>query len=307
MQPKSPYNPTLHKILMGGLFLLLACTSRAGPFEEHTLSVGDATRSYLLYSPKQVQHKAPLVLVLHGGGGNGENAARMTGFLTLAQHQQFYLVFPNGSGRKRDKLLTWNAGHCCGYAMKNNVDDVGFIRQLIEHLIAHAAVDERRVYVTGMSNGGMMTHRLGIEIGHRLTAIAPVVATLFGDEPPPATQLPVLIINGALDQSVKPEGGAPGGRGAFAWDGTPTQPARYQAAYWAKANQCESTPKRIQRGNSLTEYYRCPAGSDVVFHLITDNGHAWPGGRKGSRLGDEPSTTFQASQVIWEFFAMHIR
>lgn len=216
------------------------------------------------------------------------------------------MAYPNGSSLLASNLLTWNAGHCCGYAMQNKIDDVGFIRNLIDQLARDYPIDPQQVFVTCMSNGGMMTHRLGIELGDKIAAIAPVVATLFESEARPVAPVPALIINGAMDKSVPPEGGPTGGRSAFAWDGTPTQPSAYQATYWANANGCDPEPQSNSTGSSAAVIniwrYTCPRGRDVVHYLIGDNGHAWPGGQPGRRQADTPSPSFNATDVIWDFF-----
>lgn len=290
--------------------LLAACASGApaADGERRKLVHDGIERSYVVRAPKQLTQglaPVPLVLVLHGGGGNAANAERMTGFTDLARKQGFLVVYPEGSGRLRNKLLTWNAGHCCGYAMTNRVDDAGFINALIDRLIADYPVDVRRIYATGMSNGGMMTHRLGIELSNRFAAIAPVVATLFGDEIVPPQPVSALMINGMLDKSVPYLGGPPGGRGADAWDGTPAKPAQAQAEFWAQANRCERDPEKSDGDRVLFRQYRCPTGKTVAMYLVKDNGHAWPGGRPGSRRGDEPSTALNATEVIWRFFRSH--
>jgi len=126
----------------------------------------------------------------------------------------------------RGRLLTWNAGHCCDPAMRQSADDVGFVNALIDELSRMHPIDPDRIYVTGMSNGGMLSHRLGIELSHRIAAIAPVVATVFGDEKKPANPVSALMLNGLLDRNVPPDGGSPGGRGRNAWDGTPASARR---------------------------------------------------------------------------------
>src|SRR5580704_8834959 len=125
------------------------------------LTTGGQGRTYLLHLPPIYDGKRslPLVIVLHGGGGNAPGAARMTGFSEKADKEGFVVAYPNGSGRLRNRLLTWNSGNCCGYALDNSVDDVGFIRALIDALEKTRAIDPTRVYATGMSNGGMMTYR----------------------------------------------------------------------------------------------------------------------------------------------------
>jgi polyhydroxybutyrate depolymerase len=293
-------------LLSGAHTRSLAAEKGNGSFkQQHTMMHGGIERSYLVRIPGQLkQHssKMPLVLVLHGGGGNAAHAERMTGFTEKARKEGFIVVYPEGTGRLRGKLLTWNAGHCCGYAMNNRVNDVAFIDALIERLIKDYPVDPERVYVTGMSNGGMMTHRLGVELSSRFAAIAPVVATLFGDEKKPEHPVSAIMLNGMLDEAVPPQGGSPGGRFPDAWDGTPPKPAKEQASFWAQANGCAATPNTSDRGTFLLSQYSCPANRAVEIYLIKDNGHAWPGGQKGSRRGDKPSSLVNGTDIIWEFF-----
>jgi polyhydroxybutyrate depolymerase len=276
---------------------------------KQTLVHDGIERSYVVFVPQSVTQRgglAPLVMVLHGGGGNADNAERMTGFSDEAEKEGFIVVYPEGTGRF-GKMLTWNAGHCCGYAMKNRVDDVGFISAMIDKLIRDYPVDTRRIYATGMSNGGMMTHRLGIELSNRMAAIAPVVATLFGAEAKPKHPVSALMINGMLDKHVPYQGGPPGGRFSDAWDGTPTKPAQEQAAFWARADGCMNPPEQKDDSAYVLTQYRCPDGRDVEMYLIKDNGHAWPGGQQGSRMGDKPSTAVNGTDVIWAFFKAHAK
>jgi polyhydroxybutyrate depolymerase len=220
-----------------------------------TLQHDGIDRHYLIRTPAESALRVgsvPLVLVLHGGGGNADNAERMTGFTAKAQREGFIVVYPEGSSRFRQKLLTWNAGHCCGYAMEHKVDDVGFIRSLIQQLLEQYPIDPARVYVTGMSNGGMMTHRLGRELAGQVAAIAPVVATVFGDESRAGQPVSALMFNGMRDESVPYLGGAPSGRFNDAWDGTPAKPALDQGVYWAAG-------KRLCKGTGQTGSWQpCP-------------------------------------------------
>ena len=113
------------------------------------------------------------------------------------------------------------------------------------------------------------------------------------------------MINGLLDKSVPPEGGPPGGRFPSAWDGTLTKPALEQGAFWAEVDGCSGDPARIDAGRYILTQYHCLAGRAVELYLIKDNGHAWPGGQKGSRRGDEPSLALDATDLIWTFFKTH--
>lgn len=260
-------------------------------------------RSYLIRSEHITRDKksVPLVIVLHGGGGNGEITERMTGFTRKAIKEKFIVVYPNGSNRFGDKLRTWNAGNCCGYAMDKRIDDVGFIKAMLDKLISEYPVDPKRIYVTGLSNGGMMTHRLGMELSDKITAIAPVIAGLFGDEKSSAGPVSALMINGMLDESVPYLGGAPGGRFAKEWSGKPILPAEAQTSFWARANGCSATPETHDSGEILHWKYACPS-HDVELYLVKDNGHSWPGGQPGTRRADTPSQAMNATDVIWAFF-----
>jgi polyhydroxybutyrate depolymerase len=302
------------KIFVNLICLVWFCSFNASAAADlisgrQTLVHDGLARSYVVHVPQRVEQRGvpvPLVLVLHGGGGNADNAEMMTGFTEEAEKEGFIVAYPDGTGRF-GKLLTWNAGHCCGYAMKNRVDDVGFINEMIDKLIKNYPIDPKRIYATGMSNGGMMTHRLGIELSNRIAAIAPVVATLFGDEARPHYPVSALMINGMLDQHVPYQGGPPGGRFSDAWDGTPTKPTLEQAAFWAHADGCMDPPEQKDDSAFVLTRYRCPAGQDVELYLIKDNGHAWPGGKQGSRMGDKPSTALNGTGVIWEFFKAHTK
>jgi polyhydroxybutyrate depolymerase len=290
--------------LLAGATPCPAAAAQSFAAGRQTMYHGGIERSYVVRADfdRARAARVPLVLVLHGGGGNAANAENMTGFTEKARREGFIVVYPEGTGRTGDQLLTWNAVHCCAYAMKNHVDDVGFIRALIDKLRRSHPIDPRRVYVTGMSNGAMMSHRLGIELSDRIAAIAPVVGTVFGDEPRPAQGVPALMINGMLDENVPWQGGAPGGRGARGWDGTPARPALEQATFWAAANGCKPEADQSETAHWLHWSYACPTPRAVQLYLLKDNGHAWPGGRPGSRRGDVPSDSLNATDLIWEFF-----
>jgi polyhydroxybutyrate depolymerase len=272
-------------------------------------------RSFLVHDFSS-GHTASLVIVLHGGGGNALNVAEQTGFDRVAQREKLIVVYPNGSGRRKDKLLTWNAGHCCAYALQHKIDDVGFISALIDHLLANYPIDPARVYVTGLSNGGMMTHRIGYMLSDKVAAIAPVIAALFGDEPQPTQPVPTLIINGAVDETVPANGGTLGATSssrpllrhmlANAAD-RPVLPALAQVDYWAKTNGCQYTTSSQQRNALWIQHTDCRRDADVQFYSVSNNGHAWPGGTAPRDGAAKPVTDFDASEVIWAFFKQHPR
>ena len=299
-------------LLIGSLFQTISCRARpavraATDPAQRVLRHGGRERTYVVRVPSGVAGEnsgVALVIVLHGAGGNARNAEAMTGFTAKGAAERFIVAYPEGTSRRRP-LFTWNAGHCCGYAMEQRVDDVGFISALIDELAATHRIDRKRVYVTGMSNGAMMAHRLGIELADRIAAIAPVVGTVFGDEPRPRSRVSALMINGMLDEFVPYRGGPPGGRFREAWDGTPTRPALDQSRFWAEANGCSPTFDTENGRAYSVRRHDCRPPIAVEMYSVKDNGHAWPGGRSGSRRGDTPSTSLNATDIIWAFFRAH--
>jgi polyhydroxybutyrate depolymerase len=281
-----------------------------GKSATQTMMHGGRQRSYVVHDYSRGA-KAPVVIVLHGGGGNAANAVRMTGFDRIAAREGLIAVYPNGTAaREGGQFLTWNAGHCCAAALERRVDDVGFVSALIDTLVANGHADASRVYVTGMSNGGMMAHRLGRELSTKLAGIAPVVGAIFGDEPPPAAAVPAFIVVGAEDHTVPAAGGplkvrALLGLGSAADHNVAS--ALDQATYWANANGCREPTRSQTAASSMIEWRTCSSGAPVIFHSVAGNGHAWPGGQPGRAGADQPSTSFDASEAMWTFFNVQRR
>ena len=170
------------------LLALAACSAaaqqgqRSGRLTDESLKHDGLTRRYLVHD-FSAGKPAPVVIVLHGGGGHPENAVSMSQMDAVAAREHFIVVYPGGTGGMTGgKLLTWNAGHCCAYAREKKIDYVGFISKMIDTLVASGRADPKRIYVTGMSNGAMMTHVLARQLPDRIAAIAPIVGAVFGDE-----------------------------------------------------------------------------------------------------------------------------
>jgi polyhydroxybutyrate depolymerase len=303
--------PILRPLLSLSVLALAAClvSTAAGQSApggvERAITHGGRQRTYLVYDHGR-GGPAPVVIVLHGGGGNAANAVRMTGFNRVAAREGLIVVYPNGtSARPGGRFLTWNAGHCCAAAMDAAVDDVGFVAAIVDALIASGRADPSRVYVTGMSNGAMMTHRLGRELSSRVAAIAPVVGAVFGDEPAPQAPMPAFVVTGAEDAIVPPSGGRLavrqllGQRQAADRD---VAPAMAQATYWARHNGCGEPVRTEAAAYRQTAWADCRSGAPVTFVSVAGNGHAWPGGEPGRAGAAQPSRAYDATDAMWAFF-----
>lgn len=300
---------------------LTACSAGAQPappggkFTDETFQHDGRERRFLVHDFAS-SGPAPVVIVLHGGGGHPENAVDMSQMDKVAAREHFIAVYPGGTGgMPGGRLLTWNATHCCAFARENSVDDVGFIRKMIDQLIASGRADPKRIFVTGMSNGGMMTHVLARELPERIAAIAPIVGALFGDEPPARGPVAAIIFVGQDDQNVPAAGGPLGGaekRGSLARlrerpEDHDVAPDIAQGDYWAKANGCASPVEASDKSGRVVEirWEKCTSGKPVHFHRVANNGHAWPGGRAGRAEADQPTQAVNASEMMWRFFVAH--
>jgi polyhydroxybutyrate depolymerase len=247
-----------------------------------------------------------VVLVFHGGGGNAENAMRMSHFDIAADRHGFVAVFPNGTGRLRDRLLTFNAGNCCGTALDEHVDDVAFARALIEDLGRLVPIDHSRIFVTGMSNGGMMSYRLACEAADLFAAAAPVAGANNLDACRPSMPVALLAVHGTADRNVKFEGGPTDPSVRLDIHDRVDRSVEESVRPFLDLAHCAAPATVTRSGEAERRVYPCTAGAVEVLAVI-GGGHAWPGGERGSNLGDAPSRTVDATEAIWAFFAAHPR
>ena len=274
---------------------------------------GGLERTYSVHicSSYDRSRPTPLVIVLHGGGGTGQGMPKLSGFNAVADKENFIIAYPDGFEKH------WNDGRGIQWQSHiENTDDVGFISALIDHLSDELNIDARRVYVTGVSNGGMMSHRLGCELAQKIAAISPVVSNIPVNMAPvwsPPRPVPVLIINGTDDPLVP-------------WDGGDIHFGKTKLGevlsvadtvkFWVEKDQCSSSPVITQLpdkdpadGTTVRKevYGGCEDGAEVVLYAIEGGGHTWPGGLQylpESVIG-KTSREFNASEVIWQFFKAH--
>ena len=282
---------------------------------DFTLSHGGRERSYIVHVPPQARADRPLPAVLnfHGGGGNAKAHQDYVRMDALADREGFLAVYPNGTGALRDKLLTWNAGSCCGPAALGHVDDVGFAAALLDDLARRASLDAARVYATGLSNGAMMAYRLAAQLPDRIAAIAPVAGSMVTREIYRGRAVPVMHIHSTDD----PRALYAGGLGPpFPMTRTRVlhPPVEEGIARWVKADACATGPRQeaqLQdaKGHSARKivYARCKGGAEVVLWKLSGAGHVWPGGKPDylvMLLG--PSTAvIDANLEMWRFFSRY--
>jgi polyhydroxybutyrate depolymerase len=295
--------------IIAGMALVLLCGLAFAANTQRSITVGGVTRTFEVHWPggRVPNHPVPLVVVFHGGGGNAANAARMTGMDAKADREGFIAVYPDGTGRRpgATMLLTWNTWRCCGAALNQHADDVSFVRALVNELERDEPIDPRRIYATGISNGGMMTYRVGCELSDVFAAIAPVAGALDTDDCHPASPVSVIVFHGTADQHILFAGGVP--RSSLDPHPRSDNAVAYAVDFWKKRDGCEGAPARERKGSVVHDAYTCRDGTAVELYAIEGQGHAWPGGQKGRAFGnvDVPTSEISATDVMWEFFRRH--
>jgi polyhydroxybutyrate depolymerase len=224
-------------------------------------------------------------------------------WISKSEGAGFIAVFPNGYSRLRSgKLGTWNAGICCGRARNEKIDDVGFIRAVVDNMKARANIDASRIFANGMSNGGMMSYRLACEATDIFRAIASVTGTDGTQQCSPSRAIPVFHIHAKDDDRVLFNGGSGSESDTHAdFVSVPDTIAK-----WVKLNSCAPLPKRVLEvpGAYCEVYTGCRDGAEVKLCVTETGGHSWPGGKKvrGKTLG---STAINATDLIWEFYSRY--
>ena len=282
------------------IVLVASCGWNSGA---NTLDVNGQTRSYRLYVPSGYRAglSLPLVLALHQFSDTAKGMAWLTGFNPLADQEGFFVAYPQGTSRR------WRL---------EAKEDVDFLLALIDHLCTEYAIDEKRIYATGASAGGMMVQALAARTD-RLAAIAPVMGTVpqgLLEGPRPPGRLPVLLMHGTQDPILAfgeaTETVEAGPHGVL-------MSAPANAAWWAQHNGCEGEAEYValpdkhpDDGTTVKRItYPCDKDREVILYRIEGGGHTWPGHENWYPrfIVGPTSEEIDATATIWYFFKRHAR
>lgn len=269
----------------------VACSGEVGPRErELSVESGGRARTFQVHIPPAYDGTTPLPVVLnyHGRTNTSSQQRRLSEMDATADSEGFIVVYPDGVGE------TWNAGLCCGESMTRDIDDVAFTSAMIDALEGALCMNNRRVYATGLSNGGFMAHKLACELSDRIAAIAPVAGTNLTTGCSPSRPVPVLHFHGDADLIVPYRGFG----GFVSVDDTMDG--------WVERNGCSAgSSEDLDRGDALCESWSgCTDGATVRLCTIRGGGHQWPGGVTIPGLGSNTSD-ISATEMMWQFFSMH--
>lgn len=276
--------------------------------ETITLTDG-TTRSFHTHRPTSLAGgttTAPLLVALHGGLGSGTQFEANSGFDAIADREGFVVVYPDGTDvpvTRNGKV--WNGGTCCSVAddRHRGVDDVAYLRQLVELFVRERHADPARIYVTGHSNGAIMAMRLACEAADVVNAIAVQAGTLAVDGCAPTRPVSVFELHGTADRNIPIDGGT-GDRSVSQTDFA--SPRRTMERF-AALNRCDPTPSTATDPTNPDVTTRtwsgCAGAVTVAMAEVTGAGHAWMGHPSTTRLGGllvgAPYDRLDASETMW--------
>tara|TARA_Y100000310_G_scaffold340055_1_gene434618 strand:- start:751 stop:1809 length:1059 start_codon:yes stop_codon:yes gene_type:complete len=292
-------------------------TQEYGPGDyEFTLIHDSLTRIYKVYVPSSYDKnkQTPAVIYLHGGGGN-KKSAYMDGLDKMSDKHGFILIIPEGTGEKKLGQMRaswnggkWETGECCG-----NSEDVGFISKTIDEIKNNFNINDKMIYATGISNGGLMTNRVGCELANKIAAIATIAPAALMLECNPSKHPSIMNIHGTADPANPPDGSEP--RGIFNPESKSdfAKPYKRMTPYqiidsWKEINECSNNKiKGYEKGNAKCVIYdKCSGDSEVELCIVEEMGHTYPGGSQYLPSSIVGPVSYDISfDQIWNFFEKH--
>lgn len=277
------------------------CAHIAKGVSHHAHVHDDISTTYRLFVPDAARagRPMPLLVALHRFTEDAGTLAAMTSFESIAQREGFIVLAPNGPGRR------------FRFSDVQQESDVDLILSMVDDVAARHRVDHNRIYLTGASNGGFMCFALLREAPERFAAAAPVMAVMprgLSADPHALPPVPIVIIYGTADRIIPPDRNRLAGFDVLNMEQT--------IDYWQQRNRCTDEPEHTTlpdldpTDNTRTvrsTYASLDRASDLIVYRVIGGGHTWPGGREPSpriMVGNQ-SHDFNASEVIWQFFARH--
>lgn len=280
-------------------------------YEKRSVTVKGEERFYYvrsIFKNPDSAIKHPLLIALHGAGSNPEQLMAASGLSAKAEKENFIIVYPLGTGAVENRL-SWNAGNCCSDAHENKAQDEDFIAALVDQLITTLPVDQKRIYMAGFSNGGMLAYRAAARLADKIAAVGVVSGAMFADQPKPSAPLSVIFFHGTNDKVVPYEGGLSKRSILKTEVDTPFMAATDIQKFWLTENICTAAPEEMKKGNILTlAHHKCSHNVSVVFNTIKNSAHNWPGASQGvySEYDDGSYYLgFSATDAMWSFFSKH--
>lgn len=281
--------------LLPCLFLVFTWGILSAQFSTHTYRFDNKNRKYIAYVPTVYHERnepVPLLFVLHGFGDNIDNFSNI-GFHRIADTANFIVVYPEALP---DPLLFSNAWHSGAallgsIAFNNTVNDVGFLRSLMDTMETKYQIDASRIYFTGFSFGAFMSNRMGCEASDRVAAIATVSGTIGSAlNCQPGVDLPVLHFHGTQDPTISYHNN-PYGKSAVP-----------NVAYWAANAGCDPVPEMFpvpdvrDDGRTIEHYVYndCERGDEVHFYKIIGGTHQWM---------NATNNDISFNHTIWDFLS----
>lgn len=284
-------------------FMLLSLAFHPGYAQnsrEISVAVDGTQRRAVVVNDLGPGHNTPVIIVLHGGQGSADAQRERSGFDGLAVSEGFTVVYPEGTEWAPGRHA-WNTG----FLMRRQVgqaNDIAYLDALIDLLIRDHGADPRKIFMTGGSNGAMMTLVYATQRAERLAAIAPVVGAMFSFNTKPGRPLPILLINGGQDNEVPSEGGFSRNPLVSRNQAAPYKPLAETVQFWTAANRSLIPPEITRNGSVTTSVYRAAPNGAVTISVVDDvGGHGWPGTR-ARREGNVPIQSFDGAERVWEFF-----
>jgi polyhydroxybutyrate depolymerase len=264
-----------------------------------TLTIGGKEREFFINIPASCAGKpSPVVFALHGGASSSGLAQHLkVDYTKLGASEGFVTVYPSG-------VNGWNIGSHNAYSVKrrtSDADDIGFFRAMFDALIKEGIADPKRIYVTGGSNGGVMTQFLVCNLADRIAGAGVVVATLpraaEKDWPKPSRPVPMLVMLGTVDP-MKP------------WAGNADQMSADETiVFWRKQNACVADgkkwdlPDRDPKDGCRIHVQCWESKAPVMFYTMEGHGHGWPMQKGRDATGTGPKTRdISAPEEFWKFF-----